>query len=591
VLVIYNRANLLVTTSIKETCLRSDDEKIIFLGEWCKNYWANNFYIESDCVINYHLKDRVKFDCDYKYLEEFNERLIVSIANLLNDYHCTNKTVRFWRIIVGPWLLTYVSSMWDHWESLRVAFDEHNFDKTIFINENPYKHSAPSNHSDAVNLITNSNLWNHVIFSKILKAEYGSDIEFKYVSYHKTNELHNKARNDRKILLRHRISSWFDKFLGAIQQNEKIVFFNTFFGLRSFLRICLKLRCIPRLHNEFNQYIEMPRASQRNNLHLSFKANNRFETFIVKNISQDIPVSYLEGYNIIYNNVKNISRNCENIFTANAYWSNDMFKIFCANKSELGTKIIISEHGGAIRPKYNEFSHIEKISDVYAVWNKVLDNNRVRVQPNIISDKNNYKVGGVDLLIMGIKKSLYIRSYQSGIEGAMAIEDYNQKINFIKLLNSDIQKTVKIRTFDDSGWNTKQRYIDDLSKSNISPGMPLKKAFNSSKIIVCTYPQTTFQQAMHSKIPTILLYMKEYYEFHPEFDLLVKSLEDAKIVFSDPNDASNHINKIWENPKLWWNQPEVISAREMFFEYCGNVDDSWLDSWVSFFQKSCYKRD
>jgi putative transferase (TIGR04331 family) len=588
---ISNKFNLLVTTPIKEVCLRGDNENIIFLGEWCRDYSVDKPYIEPDCVVNYYRKDRVKFSYDYKYLEEFNDRLVASITNLLNDYHCTSKTTRYWRVIIGPWLVTYVSSMWDHWESLRVAFDEHNFDKTILFNENPYKSFAPSNHSDAVNLITKSNLWNHVVFSKMLKAEYGSDLEFKYVSYHKANEPHNKARNDRKILLRHRVSSWVDKFLGAIQKNEKVVFFNTYFGLGSFLRICLKLKCIPRFHSEFNQYIEMPRASQRDDLHLSIKAKNRFEAFLVNNIVQDIPVSYLEGYNIINNNVKNISINCETIFTANAYWSNDMFKVFCANKSELGTKIIISEHGGTMGRKYNQFSHIEKISDVYAVWNKLSGNNRVRVQPNIISDNNNYKIGGTDLLILGLNQTLYIRTYQSGVEGSLVPEDYNQKIHFIKSLDSNIQETVKIRTFDDSGWNTKQRYIDDLSLDNISSRTSFKEALNWSKIIVCTYPETTFLEAIHSKIPTILLYLKEYYEFHPEFDILVKSLEDAKIVFSDPNDASNHINENWESPELWWNQPEVISAREMFIEYCGNVDENWLDSWVSFFKKSYSQRD
>lgn len=588
---ISNKFNLLVTTPIKEVCLRGDNENIIFLGEWCRDYNVDKPYIEPDCVVSYYRKDRVKFSYDYKYLEEFNDRLVASITNLLNDYHCTSKTTRYWRVIIGPWLVTYVSSMWDHWESLRVAFDEHNFDKTILFNENPYKSFAPSNHSDAVNLITKSHLWNHVVFSKMLKAEYGSDLEFKYVSYHKANELHNKARNDRKILLRHRVSSWVDKFLGAIQKNEKVVFFNTYFGLGSFLRICLKLKCIPRFHSEFNQYIEMPRASQRDDLHLSIKAKNRFEAFLVNNIVQDIPVSYLEGYNIINSNVKNISRNCETIFTANAYWSNDMFKVFCANKSELGTKIIISEHGGTMGRKYNQFSHIEKISDVYAVWNKLSGNNRVRVQPNIISNNNNYKIGGTDLLILGLNQTLYIRTYQSGVEGSLVPEDYNQKIHFIKSLDSNIQETVKIRTFDDSGWNTKQRYIDDLSLDNISSCTSFKEALNWSKIIVCTYPETTFLEAMHSKIPTILLYLKEYYEFDSEFDILVKSLEDAKIVFSDPNDASNHINENWESPELWWNQPEVISAREMFIEYCGNVDENWLDSWVSFFKKSYYQRD
>ncbi len=580
-----NKKILLVTTPLKETRLRNNNESLLLLGEWCKDYSVENFYIKSDYVIDYHRKDRNAFDCDYKYLEKFNDRLLVSIVDLLNNYHGTDKTVRYWRIILGPWLLTYISSIWDHWESLRIAFDKNNFDKTILFNKDPFMNFSPLNYSDAVDLITNSDLWNHTIFSKILKTEYSNNIKFEYINYHKKNKSLKQSKNSRKVSLKYRISPLVDKLLSAIQKNENIVFFNTYFGLWPFVKVCLKLRCIPRFHSEFNQYIEMPKASKRSNLHLNFKVKNKFEKFLVSNIIQDIPISYIEGFSAIFNNVKDISKKCEIVFTANAFWSNDTFKIFCANKSELGVKIIISEHGGAIGFKYTNFSHEDKISDIYAVWHKVQGGNRVRVQPNIISNKYNYKISGSDLLVIGLNNPLYIRSYQSGIEGSLTIEDYKQKIVFIKSLNKNIQKLVKIRIFDDHGWKIKQRYSDDLSSSSISSCVSFKKAINHSKIIVCTYPETTFLEAMHSKVPTIMLFKMEYYEFHPEFKKLVKVLVGAGILFDNPNDASSHINKIWKDPELWWNQPKTINARKMFFEYCGCVDKDWSNSWVSFFKE------
>lgn len=580
------REKLLVTTAIKETHLRKENEEIFFLGEWCKDYKFKHLLEESDIVIDCHLKDRDKFKDNYVYLNEFNERVLLSIVNLLNNYHHENKTVKYWRIIIGPWLLTYVSSVWDHWESLRIACDKYSFDKTVLLNESLHKRVPPLNHSDAVNLITNSHLWNHMLYSKILKAQYDNDIEFIYINYYKTSPFQKSASNNRKMSLKYNIFSWIDRFIGVVRKNEKTVFFNTFFSFSSLIKICLNLKLLPRLHVEFNKDIKMPKASKRSEFLLDFKENNQFELFIKNDIIQNIPVSYVEGYNIIYDNVKNLSKKCEVIFTANSYWSNDMFKTFCANKVELGKKLIISGHGGAIGFKYTNFSHEEKISDIYAVWHKVLGKNQVQVQPNKITNKRMCKKIGANLLILGIQQPLYIRTYQSGIRSSLVLEDYNQKISFIKSLNNDVQKLVKIRTFDDCGWNTRQRYIDDLSPNNISSNVSLKEDFNDARIIICTYPQTTFLEAMHSKVPTILLYKREYYEFHPKYKKLVESLEEAKILFSNPNDASDHVNKIWENPELWWDQPLVISARVMFFEHCGYVDKDWLDSWVSFFRET-----
>ena len=510
----------------------------------------------------------------------------MSITEFLNYYHGVNKSTRYWKIILGPWLINYSSSLWDHWENLRIAFNEYDFDETILFNSNPFENFAASNHANAEKLIHNNDLWNHEVYSRILKSEYGDDIDFKYVDIQQNEKLYVGSDNFKKKSIKFHFAIWFDRLLGAIQKNEKIVFFNTYINLGSFIKICLKIRCIPRIHNEFNKYLKMPETSDRSNLYLNLEANSKFEKFFAINIIKDMPVAYVEGFSIINNYVKDLSKKAEIIFTANAFWTNDVFKVFSANRSEFGAKIIISEHGGGIPLKYTYFSHEDKVSDIFAVWHKLPGISRVRIQPNIITKKNIYKQSGVNLLILGIKQGLYVRSYQSGIEGSLLLDDYNQKIIFIKSLNSDIKEKVKIRKFKDSdGWKITQRYIDDLSIENISTDFSFKGALNSSRVIVCTYPETTFLQSMHSNIPTILLFMKDYYELHPGVENMVQCLENANIIFNDPLKAAQHINQVWSNPLLWWSSTQVIYARKMFFEYCGSVDKDWQSNWISLFKR------
>ena len=128
-------------------------------------------------------------------------------------------------------------------------------------------------------------------------------------------------------------------------------------------------------------------------------------------------------------------------------------------------------------------------------------------------------------------------------------------------------------------------FLLSLSEEISSSSHNLLEAFNDSKIIVCTYPETTVFEAIYSKIPTILLYKKEYWELHPEFDDLVKKMKLANIIFSDPVSASSHINRIWNDPRLWWDSPTVIDVRKEFFDQCGRVDGDWLDQWSRFFKK------
>jgi putative transferase (TIGR04331 family) len=579
---------LLVTTPIPETAVNNNKEKIIFLGEWCRSHTVQTSIGKSFPVVDYHLKDRAKFEQNNQYIQEFYERLIESFVVLLNQYHQVDKDIKYWRIILGPWLITYISSVWDHWESLRVAFERYTFDTTILLNSDIIESFAPDNHSHANYLISHSDTWNYFSFLNILQSEYSEKIQFKHGISPKSNDLSYKSK---KISYKQYFASLADKFIGYFNNNQKILFFNTYFSYFDFIKICLKNLTIPRLNHEFNEFIEISSELKRNNLQLSFDAKNRFELHVLNNIIKNMPISYLEGYSEILHKVKDVSKKCEVIFTSNAHWSNDNFKIFCAHKTELKVKLIIASHGGSIPLKYTDDSmFVNKVADIFAVWHFPFSERQVRVQPHISSLRKKIKRNGQNLTIFSLKKSRYLRTFQSNIESSLIMEDYCQKKEFINNLDSNVIRKTKLRVFDELGWKLKQRYANDFPFINIESSESFIQALSCSKIIVCTYPETTFFEALQSGIPTILIYKKEYYEFQPAFSKLVKYLEDSKIMFSNPDDASNHINMIWSNPEFWWNQKNVVLAREMFFEYCGAIDENWLDDWTSIFQQALTKK-
>ena len=165
------------------------------------------------------------------------------------------------------------------------------------------------------------------------------------------------------------------------------------------------------------------------------------------------------------------------------------------------------------------------------------------------------------------------------------LEQFNLEESFIDKLSLAVKSRLLVRPSTDLGWNTRKTYIDKLGPERISLHKDLIEGLDHSKLIVCTYPETTFFEAMYSGVPTILLYKKEYWEAPPEFNDLIKILEDVNILFSDSVVASNHINTIWDNPNYWWSLPEVVNAREEFFDQCGRVDDNWLDQWSDFFKE------
>ena len=571
---------LLVTTEIQATWGNGEYEKVFFLENWCKKYTTKILYDNS--TMDTYLRDRVKFERDHKYLEDIYERMLESLYISLNVYHNTSYSLRYWRIILGPWLFIYLTSVWDSWENLRIAFEKYNFDETILLNSD-LQYEPPSSRDIGLDRVSNSHIWNHLFFAKILKTCYRDKIKFRYEN---DDSIVFENYKGPKKTFRRFIISWVDRLLGAIQRNHKFVLVGSYFNKLTLIKISIKLGQIPRLHTEFDKIIKMPKSSiNRNKIIINLREKNKFELFLKNHIVMDIPVPYIEGYRNIQKKAAHLLPNCSVIFSASSYWNNELFKVFCAEKVDSGKKLIISEHGGALQSKYIDFSHREKISNVYTVWHKALNGSQIQLPPNLMINRKKSKKNGTNLVIVNVELTFYRMDHCSGPLGPLAIDDYQHTLKFIRKLDLDIKKHLKIRMKNIGNWNIKQRYADKLGVKFFSQRATLLEEYDHSKIIVCTYPMTTFMEAMFSGVPTILLYKKEYWEIHPEFDRLVGIMEDAKIIFSNPVAASDHINKIWSNPYLWWGSVKVIDARKEFFEQCGHVDDDWLDQWSDFFKE------
>lgn len=574
-------SKLLVTTSLEETW--GEDETLVFLGEWCKRYRRKSVWEKRrHTVVTYHWRDRSKIKRDYDYLEQFYERLLSALADTLNKHHGVKQSLRYWRIILGPWLLTYVAVVWDRWENLRLAFNEHEFDETVVLDCDAVK-LVPSDYTSALELFSDD-LWNNRLFSEILKAQFNNKVSLKIMSYDVCGFTQENI-DPPKRTIKWKFAYWIDRFLGFIQRNYKVVFVQSFFHPKVLIKIALKLRQFPRFHFEFDEKVKMPApSSNRRELRIDFNPQSPFEEFVRDNIAFHIPLAYFEGYPAIKQATSRLP-NGEIIFTANSHYYNELFKVWCAEKVAKQKKLIISEHGGAFRSAMSIFDHEEKISDKKTVWHKPMHDNHEKLSPNKMIGFTPNRIEAKDITIIGLEFPLYSYRCQSGPCTGLILDDYQQKLAFANKLAPEVMEHLKIRPFLEQGWSTRQRYIDDLGDDKISPYNSTREAIAHSKLVVCTYPQTTLSETMHSDVPMILLYPEHLWELAPEFESLVQKMKEAKIIFSDPDEAAHHINKIWNDPESWWNSDKTFKAREHFFDQCGRVRKDWLYEWSSFFEK------
>ena len=428
---------LLVTTALEETW--GLDEQLFFLGDWCMVYSRRKIWSKRPCEIQpYHWKNRKKLAIDHDYVNHLYEHILLSLTVFLNNYHNLDRSIEYWRIIIGPWLFTWVAILWDRWESIRIALKECKFDSTIIL-DCTQKDMIPNDYNEFTHYFQ-QDIWNHWLYSEILKYQGFSDIIIKETNNIKIPKL---TKTVPKII---KIISVLNRLLEKIPVKEKVYFFNSYFPIQRLFLLSLKLKQVPRFRLGL-QNVDLSNIKPSETIRktkISIKASNGFEAFMENFVLRGIPISYLEGFSYLKEKAKTIKSKAKIIFTANSHFGDEVFKIWAADGRMLGNKLIISEHGGCFTPKYSMFQHQESIADKMTTWAIPFHDKHVQLPPHKFLKKKRRRNNNKWITLIGLELSKYSYRLQSGPVSSLMLDDYEQKYAFINELNSDVMKDMRI---------------------------------------------------------------------------------------------------------------------------------------------------
>ena len=155
----------LATTALED--LWDPSKEILFLGSWCLTSRPPAF----EPTQPYHLlpspwDDRDRYYSASAYVDEWCEALLRELHPYLNRVHGTNHSDRYWRIVLGPWVILYVSVIYDRFVHLRAAFTEYPDLETIGMFDSSYR--VPADFNEAASFVAHDP-YNLQIFSQLLK--------------------------------------------------------------------------------------------------------------------------------------------------------------------------------------------------------------------------------------------------------------------------------------------------------------------------------------------------------------------------------------------------------------------------------------
>ena len=571
-----NARLIFATTAIEQTWGR--DEDLLFLGEWCKVYsrkeiWQRRSYQTQE----FHWSDRTKLARDHDYLKELYERVLRWLTIELNRIHNVNHSERYWRIVIGPWLITYIPVVWTRWEEITRVLDQNKSISTV-VPINEVLSPIADGYVQAQKLFF-SDEWNYLLCLDIIKTLGSDQVSFEKAPVTLKFDFLNKSKSSFKS----KIGNFLDKFVGTFNLKNKyrVVIYDSYFPFLRLISIFLKIRQFPRLFRNLHFYPKTlnPDYEMRRKFGHFGLAGNEFEKFLSSKIPLDLPLAHVESYSNLNDCVVNLPT-AKIIFTASPFAS-ESFKIWSATQVSSNAKFVASSHGGALISRFAMFNHEEDISDLKTVWSKPFLDKHIQIAPNKIN--RNIQTSREKITLIGLELPRYPYRAHSGPTGPLMIKEIEQKFEFVSSLSDNSRKDFVFRPAPSAGWDTRQRFMDKFGKNILSTGNTLIKDYKKSKLIICSYPQTTFSEAMASGVPVILLYVESCWEFISLFADLREVLSSAKVCFSDPKLAAEHVNNISDQPEVWWNSKDVFDARKMFFELCVKKSNNPSSDWANFF--------
>jgi putative transferase (TIGR04331 family) len=569
------------------------DEKILFLGEWCKVYDQKHIWSNLDYeTLPFHWDEWEKFDERYKYLENIYENFLSSLASNLNECHNENYSLRYWRIILGPWLSSFINTIYDRYLSVKSAINSNRVSQT-WISPSKHEQWVPSDTLSFLHRAFANNNFNLYLYGQIIikvgqiPFEYKEEESFFDLldpEYFKPLPFVAKTNFYTKKIFKKCIAEISKRIPDRFNQ---IVFSSSGLPYLKQFRLQISLGQIPYVAPHIFASKILIKQSLRKGIDLP-QADNEFESILKDLIVKQLPTSFLEGYFAMQEkSLEAYPKNPKVIFTSNDFAFCDGFKFWAATQIERGAKVIVAQHGGGygmIGPLVS-LNHELKICDKYFAWGW-----EEKEQPKIIpmasgklkKDKYNIKhdPNGSVLWVTNVSP-LFIVRLDHIISGYNGLEYCLRQQRFLNVVCPEVFKLLLVRFHHaEFGWAGEKRMVDSYPSLKLYRGRgSMHEQLQGSRLCIHDYLGTTWLETLSMNFPTVVLWDPARVRIIESAQSYLDDLRRVQILHDTPESAAEFVGKIYKDPTSWWASPELQQIRYECCRQFARKSENILEEW------------
>lgn len=572
---------------------------IIFLGHWCRRYSRRRFWEPlGGEVLSHPWDDRRKFREAYSYLHQAYKRILPYLAEALNQSHGVSFSKRYWQIVVGPWLMLYVPIIYEKYITLQKAEELYPGFETIGLAEESCVLTSTTLDFTSVltgttyftRSITEGDAFNLQMYTKLL-AVLGKPMARKPLKIEQNQESTRKINALavlKKIARKYRLA-----LERAGQHKNAILFRSSYFPPAMEIRLALKTKGKARTFTR--EPVSLPYfpidIQARNIIKNSLPADDQFASILREMLPFDLPQCYVEGYQDLKEEVEQYyPHQPKAIATANAWFFDEGFKQWAASSAEEGTLLLGGQHGG----NYGSLLymppcevHEMEIADRFYSWGWEWTSGTAEVVAMPAPKLVGLKASGADNRKNGIAfvATAWPRYFFRYPVSIGQFHNYLEwQVRFARSLKPEVRDRMRVRLYsEDYGWDIAKRWNDLFPEVAVEDPVKVSfwKSLYSCRLYVSDHLSTTFVEALAANKPSVLFWNPDENELREEAQPYYDQLNEAGILYFEPESAARAVQAVYEDVESWWNEPFRQEARQGFCHRFARTSSINIKEWAS----------
>jgi len=546
------------------------DRPVLFLGEWCRLYGRRHVWSGMDAIVAepYGLKVGQK-ERDITYIQTLSSQLLCEMVDALNAFHNTHHGLRYWHIVIGPWLQRYVAATFNRYFTLEQALKAHELLGTTVFDFTDY--SLATTDYLAFSWACNDDVWNHVLYAKILSFWGYKKIELDFMPLRSIRGFAQEG-NHKFTWRRRAVRFVLNNILPKFSRNRDAFISNSYLPLIEEVKLQISLGQCPQLWQSPELGKMALDLEKRQRFSIDAENYTGFDRFVRIQLNEIIPICYLEGYNQLVKQVKSLPWPTEPmfIFTSVNFSADEIFKVWTGGKVEEGSPYFIGQHGNNYGTLIGNPNWPELVTcDKFLTWGWT--NGNSKNLPAFV-----FKTAGLKPLcrvsdggLLLVETFIPIRTFHYDVYVEHEIYQ-NEQFRFVTALPEAIQQqlTVRLRHHKDSScWSDEQRWKARSPQTRIENDLAnIWEMIAQSRLVVFSFDSSGILENLALNIPTMCFWHGGFHHLLPGAKAYYELLRGAGIIADSPEQAAENIAFRWDNISEWWGSKEVQNARKAF---CG----------------------